>query len=108
MEQLLKTFSDLHHAAGGVYQRVQQACDPLAGSSMFMLDNLKQQHQSNKRNPKQVHFKAPFASIASSFGPGSSSAGRTGRSDKQSDNKKDRQDQEEERILISEVGCGQC
>lgn len=107
MEQLLRTLSDLHQAADGVPQRVQQAYGPLAGSTgTCMLGSTKQQQQAKQQQPRRVHFTAPFASITSSFGSGSSgNGGRTGRPDKQS-NKKDKQDEEEERILISEVrGC---
>lgn len=99
MDQLLQTLSDLHQAASGIFHRAQQTQVPWGGSSSRPLATAGKQ-QIMQGPGRRVRFAPPFASITNPFGFDRNDAGK---GDKQFRKKGRQQDEEEERILISEV-----
>uniref|UniRef100_A0A383VQ38 Bacterial surface antigen (D15) domain-containing protein n=1 Tax=Tetradesmus obliquus TaxID=3088 RepID=A0A383VQ38_TETOB len=120
MDQLLKSLNDLHQAASSVCLHLQQlpasltqvgrSNNPSSGANPFALSSTRSGSHSracSQGSGRRVHFAPPFAAINNAFtaqggGTGGQAAGKGGRSSGKGSSSK-QEDEDEERILISEV-----
>lgn len=119
MDQLLKSLNDLHQAASSVCLHLQQlpasltqvgrSNNPSSASPYALISTRSCSHSRacSQGSGRRIHFAPPFAAINNAFtaqgsGAGGQAAGKGGRSNGKGSSSK-QEEEDEERILISEV-----
>jgi hypothetical protein len=121
MDQLLKSLNDLHQAASSVCLHLQQlpanltqgrsSNNTASSASLLALGCTRSSSHSracSQKGGRRVHFTPSFAAINNTFvvqgsGTGGQAGGKGGRSNGKGSSSSKQEEEDEERILISEV-----